>query len=155
MDNTINAFQGRYRFLSNFAPTVMTIPIDRKDWSKGVIEVTNAEAAFHAYKCEGDAEAMQKFEGIPANEAKRKGRHVKMDVAAWDAKRLDVMRFVVHEKFRQNPTLKGMLIKTGSAKLIEGNTWNDTFWGVCGGIGKNNLGKILMKTRELAIKGEL
>ena len=59
MDNTINAFQGRYRFLSNFAPTVMTIPIDRKDWSKGVIEVTNAEAAFHAYKCEGDAEALQ------------------------------------------------------------------------------------------------
>lgn len=36
---------------------------------------------------------------------------------------------------------------TGNAELIEGNTWNDTFWGVCNGEGENNLGKLLMKVR--------
>jgi predicted NAD-dependent protein-ADP-ribosyltransferase YbiA (DUF1768 family) len=32
--------------------------------------------------------------------------------------------------------------------LIEGNYWKDTFWGICDGIGKNYLGKILMEVRE-------
>jgi hypothetical protein len=33
--------------------------------------------------------------------------------------------------------------------LIEGNTWGDTFWGVCNGVGENNLGKTLMNVREI------
>jgi len=33
--------------------------------------------------------------------------------------------------------------------LIEGNTWGDTYWGVCRGRGSNNLGKLLMKIREV------
>ena len=33
-------------------------------------------------------------------------------------------------------------------ELIEGNVWNDTFWGVCNGKGHNHLGKILMKVRD-------
>ncbi len=33
-------------------------------------------------------------------------------------------------------------------ELVEGNWWNDTFWGVCNGEGQNNLGKILMKIRK-------
>lgn len=41
-----------------------------------------------------------------------------------------------------------MLINTGDAELIEGNSWGDTFWGECNGIGENNLGKILMKIRK-------
>ena len=41
-----------------------------------------------------------------------------------------------------------MLIKTGDQELIEGNYWNDTYWGVCKGVGQNKLGKILMRVRE-------
>ena len=33
-------------------------------------------------------------------------------------------------------------------ELIEGNDWHDTFWGVCNGIGKNWLGKILEEERD-------
>jgi predicted NAD-dependent protein-ADP-ribosyltransferase YbiA (DUF1768 family) len=40
------------------------------------------------------------------------------------------------------------LLATGHQELVEGNTWNDIFWGRCRGIGKNNLGKILMKIRD-------
>ena len=31
---------------------------------------------------------------------------------------------------------------------VEGNNWNDTFWGVCRGKGRNELGKVLMKVRS-------
>jgi predicted NAD-dependent protein-ADP-ribosyltransferase YbiA (DUF1768 family) len=41
-----------------------------------------------------------------------------------------------------------LLAATSPAELIEGNTWHDTFWGVCDGIGENNLGRLLMKIRD-------
>ena len=33
-------------------------------------------------------------------------------------------------------------------KLVEGNTWGDRFWGVCGGVGLNWLGRLLMQVRD-------
>lgn len=45
-------------------------------------------------------------------------------------------------------TGKKILTKTGDRLLSEGNTWNDTFLGVCKGKGKNTLGKILMELRN-------
>ena len=48
-----------------------------------------------------------------------------------------------------------MMNEVGSRiwELIEGNTWNDTYWGVCNGVGKNTLGQLLMKIREEIRKG--
>jgi predicted NAD-dependent protein-ADP-ribosyltransferase YbiA (DUF1768 family) len=40
-----------------------------------------------------------------------------------------------------------MLLATDEADLVEGNHWNDTFWGVCRGVGQNWLGRILMDER--------
>ena len=54
---------------------------------------------------------------------------------------------VCYAKFIQNPRLAKWLIETGDEILVEGNTWNDKFWGVCNGEGANNLGKILMAIR--------
>lgn len=56
------------------------------------------------------------------------------------------MKDLVRQKF-QHPELKKKLLKTKNATLIEGNTWGDVYWGVCNGVGENNLGKILMETR--------
>jgi predicted NAD-dependent protein-ADP-ribosyltransferase YbiA (DUF1768 family) len=39
------------------------------------------------------------------------------------------------------------VVPTGDAELVEGNTWNDRFWGVCRGKGRNELGRILMRVR--------
>ena len=50
-------------------------------------------------------------------------------------------------KFK-NPELRALLRGTGDAPLIEGNTWGDTFWGVCGTKGSNVLGQLLMKLRN-------
>jgi len=54
---------------------------------------------------------------------------------------------LVRKKF-ENPLLRAMLLATEDAVLVEGNTWNDTFWGVCRGRGENWLGRILMQVRE-------
>ena len=58
------------------------------------------------------------------------------------------MHDIVYAKFSQNPILRQKLINTQDMILIENNTWNDTFWGVCNGVGENHLGKILMEVRE-------
>lgn len=53
-------------------------------------------------------------------------------------------------KFSQNPELMELLIATDNALLVEGNKWNDRYWGVDvrTGVGRNHLGKILMKIRS-------
>jgi ribA/ribD-fused uncharacterized protein len=64
----------------------------------------------------------------------------------WETVKYDVMIDLLRLKFRE-PDLRRMLLSTGNAKLVEGNTWNDTCWGVCNGVGANNLGRSLMLVR--------
>jgi ribA/ribD-fused uncharacterized protein len=64
----------------------------------------------------------------------------------WNDVKLDIMLWGIREKFKHND-LKELLLSTGDEELIEGNFWNDTFWGVCRGEGENNLGKIIMRVR--------
>ena len=152
---TINSFRGEYYFLSNFYPCKVTVPVDRMKPDGEKITFANAEAAFHAYKCEGDAEAMRASANLPPNEAKRLGRRVDLDVAAWNGKRIDCMRTVVRAKFTQNRDLRHKLAATDKAMLIEGNTWGDAFWGVSNGGGENRLGQLLTETRRLIMQGQL
>ena len=71
----------------------------------------------------------------------------------WENIKINVMASLVAQKFMQ-PHLRDMLLATGDAKLIEGNTWGDRFWGQCSGVGENQLGKILM-LRESLCKSRL
>lgn len=64
----------------------------------------------------------------------------------WHDIREKLMPALIHLKF-QIPRLRELLLKTGDAELIEGNTWGDDFWGVFQGKGKNMLGCILMAER--------
>ena len=41
----------------------------------------------------------------------------------------DLMERGLQEKFKDN-ILKIQLLHTGENELVEGNNWNDTFWGV-------------------------
>lgn len=58
------------------------------------------------------------------------------------------MFYLLMKKFNQEP-FHSKLIATGDSQLIEGNTWGDTYWGVCRGKGQNKLGKLLMKVRDI------
>lgn len=84
---------------------------------------------------------------MTAGQVKRWGRKQPI-LSNWDEVKYSYMRSFVHEKFFWNTELRELLLATNDALLIEGNTWGDTYWGVCNGKGENNLGKILMKVRE-------
>lgn len=58
------------------------------------------------------------------------------------------MKDALFYKFSQDKDLRDKLIATGNTELIEDNTWNDRFWGVCNGEGINHLGKLLMELRD-------
>ena len=67
----------------------------------------------------------------------------------WEAVKLDRMEYVLRQKFA-HPDLLAMLLATGDLELVEDNDWDDTYWGVCNGLGQNHLGKLLMKIRAEA-----
>lgn len=134
----IDRFVGEYAFLSNF----FEIPI----YYSGIL-YQNSEAAFQAQKTL-DPEERKKFSTLNPSEAKKKGRHVTLR-DDWEQVKDDIMFDIVLSKFASNPVLKNLLLDTNNEELIEGNTWNDTYWGVCNGKGQNHLGKILMKVRSL------
>lgn len=132
----INSFEGEYAFLSNFYEH----PI-----SNGVITFPTNEHYFQAMKTLEDDERLAIARAATPGQAKRMGRSIKLR-PDWESIKLDVMETAVRIKFT-DPELAAKLIATGDEELIEGNWWNDTFWGVCNGVGENHLGKILMKVR--------
>ena len=84
---------------------------------------------------------------MQAKDAKAAGKKIALR-EDWDAVKDDVMYRVCKEKFMQSRKLKAWLLATSNAELEEGNTWGDCYWGVCRGIGRNKLGRILMRVRE-------
>lgn len=80
-------------------------------------------------------------------QAKGVGRRVTLR-EDWETVKIGVMEILVREKFTVHEDLKARLLATGKRRLVEGNTWGDAVWGVCGGRGKNHLGRILMRVRE-------
>lgn len=134
----IDSFSKEYEFLSNFYSQEITYD--------GIKYPTN-EHAFQAAKTL-DLEERKVISSLPTpGQAKRAGRRVSLR-PDWEEVKFDVMKEIVILKFI-NPALKEKLLATGDSELIEGNTWNDRCWGVCNGVGQNNLGRILMEVREL------
>ncbi|MFY2510190.1 GTP cyclohydrolase II [Vibrio pectenicida] len=77
--------------------------------------------------------------------SRQHSKNIRVD---WEKIRLDVMRFIVEEKFNQNPILAFQLLETGDVDISE-HSHKDSFWGDGGnGQGENQLGKILMAVRE-------
>lgn len=135
---TIDSFKGDHRFLSNFWPARITLL---------GLHYATTEHAYQAMKCVDQFENAEDIRlAKTAGKAKRMGQEtlVRED---WDLIKVDVMRLISRLKYNI-PELKMLLLSTGDHELIEGNTWGDTFWGVCDGAGENNLGKILMEIRD-------
>ena len=133
----IDDFHGENFFLDNFYPVSV-------QW-RGTV-YPSSEHAFQAAKCKHPADRL-KFTALSAGYAKAFGNRIPLR-QDWENIKLGIMTEIVHLKFNQNPELIEKLLDTGGALLVEGNTWNDTFWGVCKGTGQNHLGKILMYLRD-------
>ena len=138
----INTFSGRWRFLSNFYPAKIEY--------RGII-YPSVENFYVAMKIKEDQVIDHKFISVQdcqemiskikdPSTVKKLGKVLKVKIMEW----------AVNEKFK-DPELEKMLIDTGNEELVEGNWWNDTYWGVCNGVGENNLGKILMRVRDKII----
>ena len=133
----INKFFGEYRFLSNFYPC--KIVLDN-------IEFPSVEHAYVASKSLDENFRREVASIAKPGDVKKIGKKVKLR-EDWESVKLFIMEYLVRQKFSNDP-LKTKLIYTYPRELIEGNTWGDTFWGQCNGVGQNHLGKILMKIRE-------
>lgn len=134
----INEFRGKYRFLSNFYPCIVLDEFDNK--------YPSVEHAYQAQKTL-DRKLRKCFLNGSAGQAKRNGKRIILR-DDWEEVKLNVMEDLLRQKF-QNDDLKRLLVETGDAELIEGNTWGDQIWGVCNGTGKNMLGILLMEVRKL------
>lgn len=135
--NVIGEFKGINAFLSNFH-------VEDVEYEGEVYK--SAEHAFQAQKTGLKHQAALIASSQTPGKAKRLGRNVKLR-RDWEDVKDDVMLNIVRSKFKENAILQKRLLATGDAMLIEGNNWGDKYWGVCGGKGKNKLGKILMKVR--------
>ena len=134
----ITLFHNENSFLSNFEPCVVKFENDF---------FPSLENAYQAAKTlDPEARKLFKKTTLTAGQAKRLGRKIPLR-SDWLTVRLSIMEQLVRNKFTHNDVLKQKLIDTFPQLLIEGNNWNDTFWGVCNSIGENHLGMILMKIR--------
>lgn len=125
----IESFSDVYAFLSNFYV--------HNGWS--------VEHHFQAAKTD-DPEWKAMILAAPTpGLAKKLGRRAPL-LPTWEEKKIDVMRTLLYVKF-QDIALRRQLLATGNAKLIEGNTWGDKFWGEVNGGGMNWLGRLLMEVR--------
>lgn len=133
----IDRFVGAFAFLSNFFPS--TFYYNGKKYA-------TVENAYQACKATSEEEHEVVRLAPSPGKAKQLGRQVTLR-EGWDGIKLDIMRELVRLKF-ENPLLRELLLMTENAELIEGNNWNDTYFGICRGRGENWLGKILMDERK-------
>ncbi len=139
----IRYFTAQYKFLSNFYPSSIRL---------GRHVYPTAEHLFQFLKTTPGSswEAAIRLAGSPQR-AKVAGRLLLLPVD-WDDTRVAMMRLILRLKFQDKRLVK-RLKATGTAELIEGNTWHDNFWGNCTCKkcedieGKNRLGKLLMELR--------
>ncbi len=140
----IDKFLDYYYFLSNFYMHPL--------FYKGK-EYRSVEHAYQACKADNEAEHEYIRNLDTAGKAKRAGRNVKMR-EDWEFIKIELMFDLLKTKFRDKELAK-QLLETGDDILIEGNYWHDNFWGdctceACKDIeGKNMLGKLLMKVRDI------
>lgn len=136
---TIKSFSGKYRFLSNFYLSTITIKH---------LEFNCVEQVYQCAKTTNAFDYNKIYNEYSPGKQKKLGSKVEME-KNWEQVKVGVMFNAVLLKFMQNEKLRKQLIETDDAILIEGNTWGDVFWGKCDGKGKNWLGRILMIVRSL------
>ncbi|MDR0901252.1 MAG: esterase-like activity of phytase family protein [Opitutaceae bacterium] len=133
----IAGFAGEYRWLSNYFPC----PVTYEGRAYG-----STEAAYHASKF--PESERDEFTKLDPDASKKLSRKKPFDTAAWNARKVRVMREITWAKYTQHPELAAKLLATGERELEETNWWGDRFWGVAQGEGQNMLGRILMDARD-------
>jgi hypothetical protein len=151
MPEIIDRFTGPYAFLSNFAaapvlmdgetyPTVEHAYQAAKVWPHACATYRGSDLRFKPWRT-------IIREASTASAAKRLGGRAPLR-EDWEHVKVGVMRELLEQKFAPRTHYRELLLATGDATLIEGNTWGDIYWGMCRGRGTNMLGKLLMVIRD-------
>lgn len=138
----ITRFRGEYRWLSNFHLGSI--------WYRDHA-YPSVEHAYQAAKAVTESERQMIAHAASPGEAKLLGGTTPKR-PDWEAVKVGIMTKLVTIKFTESEELRQKLLATGNARLVEGNNHGDTFWGVCGGIGENMLGRIIMAVRKQIIR---
>ena len=133
----ISGFRDEYRFLSNF----WMVPLTFGTWT-----FPSAEHAYQAAKSNDLRDWGFILSQPTPGRAMRAGAKLTLR-PDWEQVKLECMLEILRVKFSV-PELRDMLLATGSAQLIETNSWGDRDWGVCDGQGHNHLGRLLMQVRS-------
>lgn len=133
----IRGFFGEFAFLGNYYPSAVGMD--------GILGPT-VEHVFQSMKAMSVDDRLSIASKDSPDEAKKAGRAIQLR-KDWEQVRLPIMASLVREKFTRHQELRKKLLDTGEEYLEETNHWDDTFWGVCEGIGANHLGSILMELR--------
>lgn len=144
---SIKGFKEEWSFLSNFAAVKLQYD--------GIV-YPSSEHLYQAMKFNNQEVRFEISQLPTAGAAKRAGRDPKYTeylLAEWDDIRYNVMYDICLLKF-STAKFKKLLLETGDRYIEETNVWGDTYWGVCKGVGENNLGKILMSIRDLIKENE-
>jgi ribA/ribD-fused uncharacterized protein len=128
--------KNEYAFLSNYYPCFVEYD---------GIKYKSSEAAFQAQK-EENYEQRKLFKDLNPAEAKARGRKIRLR-KDWEQVKDQIMYEIVKAKFEQSDGFIDLLLKI-EEPIIEDNTWNDTYWGVCNGVGQNKLGLILERLKK-------
>jgi ribA/ribD-fused uncharacterized protein len=133
-----------YSWLSNFHTSPIPIMIQGE-----VRYFSNAESAYQYSKTvPRTTESVLPWLTLSGQQAKYKGKTVALR-DNWNQDKLAVMELIITRKFAYNQELWTRLNKTGNTPLLHLSPW-DEFWGVDPNFrGRNELGKILMKIRDL------
>ena len=131
---------GDYGCFSNFSPHPITLK--GKTWP-------TSEHYFQSQKFAGTSDEEEVRQAGSPMVAARMGRSRKRPLRQdWEAVKDSIMHEAVLAKFTQHADLRGVLLATGDATIVE-HTSNDAYWGDGGdGGGRNKLGQILMRVRE-------
>ena len=82
--------------------------------------------------------------------AKKLGRELTLR-SDWEQVKLEVMREALSWKFMPGSCEAAYLMSTRFHVLVEGNWWDDRFWGQVNGTGANWLGWLLMAQRSFLL----
>jgi len=140
----IEQFRGKYGFLSNFAEVDVTLD--------GLTYPSIEHAFISAKSDDPDWKKMCSEDGYTASSLKKVAKTIPL-AEDWDLKKLHIMANLLLQKFEREPFLS-MLLETGDEEIVEGNYWNDKYWGYCLKTkeGENVLGKMIMFVRGVMQK---
>lgn len=138
----ISSFRGEYAWLSNMA----SCEVEYLGY-----KFPSVENAYMYAKHPDEGCWLDFCQTKPPNICKKESKLIKIR-EDWEEVKKKVMYSLLRQKFSKEP-FKTKLKNTGSENIVEGNFWNDKFWGVClksnPNEGENFLGRFIMHIRTL------